>query len=62
MKDSVTTALLAIVAILAIIWWPIAVIWSVNTLFDTGIPVNIKTWFAVVLLLTVLKVSFSNKA
>ena len=62
MKDSTLSVLLVIVAILAIIWWPVAIIWSVNTLFQTQIPVNFRTWVAVVLLVSILKVSISGNS
>jgi len=41
-----------VLVILLIIISPIALIWSVNTLFSLGIVVNLKTWFAAFLLLT----------
>jgi hypothetical protein len=50
---------LAVVAIsiLFIVWWPLAVIWSLNTLFDTGIPYSLKTWAAVAVLATILRLA-----
>jgi hypothetical protein len=44
-----------ILVILFAVWWPLAVIWSLNTLFDTGIPYSIKTWAAVAVLTTIVK-------
>jgi uncharacterized protein YlxW (UPF0749 family) len=34
---------------------PLIFIWSVNTLFNVGIPFSLKTWFAGLLLLYVVK-------
>ena len=34
---------------------PLAFIWSVNTLFNVGIPISFKTWFAGLLLILVVK-------
>jgi hypothetical protein len=50
---------LAVVAIsiLFIVWWPLAVIWSVNTLFQTGIPYSLKTWTAAAVLVTVARIA-----
>jgi hypothetical protein len=60
MKNPTLSVLLFAVAFLAIVWWPVAIIWSVNTLFNTEIPVNFRTWIAVVLLVSILKISISG--
>lgn len=35
--------------------WPLAVVWSVNTLFQAGIPYNLRTWAAVVVLVALAR-------
>jgi len=47
--------------VLLITLWPIGVIWSVNTLFDTNIPINFKTWLATIVLCALLRAPFSGK-
>lgn len=44
-------------AVMFLIWWPLAVIWSLNTLFRAGIPYNLQTWVATVVLVAILRVS-----
>ena len=34
------------IIVLAVIWGPLLIIWSLNTLFGLGIAYSIKTWFA----------------
>lgn len=46
-----------LLSLLFIVWWPLAVIWSVNTLFRADIPYNFSTWVATVVLVTILRVS-----
>lgn len=46
-----------VLSILFIVWWPLAVIWSLNTLFDTGIPYRMDTWASVFVLVTILRVA-----
>lgn len=59
MKD-ITLGLIVILAAIAIIvCWPMGVIWSLNTLFDLHIPMDFRAWLAVVVLVSVLRVSFS---
>ena len=48
---------MVLAAILAIAWWPIAIIWSLNTLFGAGIPVTLQTWLSVVILLAALRLA-----
>lgn len=38
-----------------IMLWPLAVIWSFNTLFGTVIPMEFKTWLAVIVLTALLR-------
>jgi hypothetical protein len=33
--------------------WPVAVIWSLNTLFGLGIAFTVKTWLAAVVVMAV---------
>ncbi len=44
------TILLILLSILLVVVFPIAVIYLINFLFNTSIPVNIKTWAAVMIL------------
>ena len=55
-----TAVLLMILSFLAVVWWPIAVIWAINTLFKTGIPVNIQTWIATALLVSLFKINLES--
>jgi hypothetical protein len=41
--------------------WPVALIWSVNALFSTEIPVNFKTWLATMILSAFLKANFGGR-
>lgn len=50
-KSTLVFALLIVVAILAIIFGPLAVIFSLNNLFPVlAIPYNFYTWLSVVIL------------
>ena len=58
-----TTIVLAVIAlILLVIFAPLAIIWSLNTLFPLSIPYNFYTWLAVVVmnLTWMAKVPFSK--
>jgi len=46
-----------VLTILFVVWWPLAIIWSLNTLFRTEIPYSIETWAAVAVLATILKLA-----
>ena len=49
--DIISTLLFITFIVLLIVFGPLAVIWSLNTLFPIlAIPYNFYTWFAVVLL------------
>ena len=49
--DIISTLLFIAFIVLLIVFGPLAVIWSLNTLFPIlAIPYNFYTWFAVVLL------------
>lgn len=62
MKDATLGLLLVAVAVLAIVWWPIAVIWSVNTLFKTEIPVTVQTWVATALLVALIRFDWNGSS
>jgi hypothetical protein len=49
-----------IVAIIFLIFMPMAVIWAVNTLFHFGIPITFQTWLATVVLGAFIKGSTSQ--
>jgi hypothetical protein len=50
-KDIITIVLILIFAILAIIFVPLATIWSLNTLFPIlSIPYSFYSWLAVVVM------------
>ena len=54
-KATFTDALLGLGILLltiVVILWPFAAIWSINTLFNTGIPYTFWTWLAGLILYT----------
>lgn len=44
-------ALAIVAAILAVIWFPFAISWSLNTLFGLSIPRSPSTWLAIMILI-----------
>ena len=50
MKMENKTVVFILVCIVLAIVGPFVTIWSLNTLFNTGIDYSLKTWFAVVFL------------
>lgn len=49
--DLISTLLFIAFLVLLIVFGPLAIVWSLNTLFPVlAIPYNFYTWFAVVLL------------
>lgn len=60
MREATLGLFIIILAVVAIIWWPFAVIWSVNTLFNTGIPMNFRTWAATALLVALLRFNLDS--
>jgi inner membrane protein involved in colicin E2 resistance len=59
---NLTTLILRIVlVILAVIFMPLLVIWSLNTLFGFTIAYNLSTWFAVVVLGMFIRGSCTSK-
>jgi hypothetical protein len=52
--------LLIILLLVMIIIGPFLTIWSLNTLFATGIPYTIWTWLAILWIQAIIGLSFSN--
>ncbi len=52
MKPTIFGIIVMVIAIF--ILTPFAVIWSLNTLFHTGVPTNLETWAAVAILCVVI--------
>ena len=46
-KAATSAVALLVLVVFLIIIGPVLTIWSLNTLFDTGIELTLKTWFAV---------------
>lgn len=57
MEEKIPILVIIIISLLLVALWPLAVVWSVNTLFETNIEYNLKTWAAIVVLFSVLKVA-----
>lgn len=55
-KQASLLILALLAATLFIVWWPFAMIWCVNTLFGTQIPMTFKTWIATVVLFSMLRI------
>lgn len=53
--------LVVLLALLLAVVWPLAIAWSINTLFGTEIPMNPRTWLAVVVLVFVLRASLPRQ-
>lgn len=50
-KDIITISIVLVIAILAIIFVPLATIWSLNTLFPIlSIPYTFYSWLAVIVM------------
>lgn len=48
--------LIAILIFAIIVFWPLLVIWSLNTLFPAlVIPYNISTWFSIIIITALFK-------
>ena len=47
-------ALGIVAGILAVIWYPFAITWSLNTLFGLSIPRNFSTWLSTMILTIVI--------
>lgn len=58
MNKAAIETLIVVAGAMFLFWWPFAMIWSINTLFGTNIPMTLKTWVATVALVTVAKVCF----
>lgn len=65
MENEMTDILLAIGLIALVVGWiifgPLCLIWSLNTLFHTGIPYTFTTWLATLVLWSVLFTTRSRK-
>jgi hypothetical protein len=62
MSDANKIILWAVIIIALVILGPVAVIWSLNTLFPAlTIPVTFETWCAVVVLSGVFKTTITRK-
>ena len=53
-EDAMAGLITGIIIVVMIVLFPIAIIWALNTLLGLGIPINIWTWLAVVVLLVAL--------
>jgi hypothetical protein len=51
-----------VVAFVGIVCLPLAVIWSMNTLFEVGIEFNVKTWAASFILLGLFAANYSGRS
>lgn len=61
-KDILSIIAILVLAVLIVIFGPIATIWAVNTLFPMlAIPYNFYSWLAVVVLNLTLRSSVSFK-
>lgn len=61
-KDIITIIAVLALAVLAVIFGPLATIWAVNTLFPlVAIPYNFYSWLAVVVINLTLRSSVSFK-
>lgn len=61
-KDIITIIAVLALALLAVIFGPLATIWAVNTLFPlVAIPYNFYSWLAVVVINLTLRSSVSFK-
>ena len=49
-----------VLVLLAIVFMPLAAIWSVNTRFAFSIPLSFKTWFAALILIACVHNSNSS--
>lgn len=47
-KTAAGIAIMVILAVVVLAFFPLITIWSLNTLFATGIDYNFTNWFAVV--------------
>lgn len=54
-------AAMAIVGILCIIFFPLAFIWCVNTLFGCGIDFTLLNWFAALVLMSITSSSARSR-
>ena len=60
MEESISLLLLSLLILLFVLFWPIAAIWALNTLFGTAIPMSFKTWLAAVVLMALFRLGNTN--
>lgn len=60
MEESISLLLLSLLILLFVLFWPIAAIWAINTLFGTAIPMSFKTWLAAVVLMALFRLGNTN--
>jgi len=58
--EKTSIVLLALLLIVFAAMWPLGVVWAINTLFGTAIPMGFKSWLAVTVLFTALKLCVSD--
>lgn len=61
MKETAIALSVMVLGVFMIFMWPVAIIWSINALFDTNIPVTFRTWLATMILSAVLKADLRQK-
>lgn len=54
-KQATLGIFIVLAALIFLFWWPFALIWCVNTLFRTEIPMDFRTWLATVVLVVMLR-------
>lgn len=57
MKETIAALFMLLAGVFILVWWPFGVVWSLNTLFGTGIPYNFSTWAATVVLVTMVRLT-----
>jgi hypothetical protein len=50
MKDLIMPISIGLLVIALLLFWPLAVLWSLNTLFGLAIPFTFWTWLSVIIL------------
>ncbi len=62
MKDIISLILIGLLVIALLLFWPLAVIWALNTLFGLTIPFTPWTWLSVIILsVTVTSTGLKSK-
>ena len=60
MEESISLLLISLLILLFVLFWPIAAIWAINTLFGTSIPMSFKPWLAAVVLMALFRLGNTN--